>query len=488
MKTRPYQLTKSKMLSFRQCAKRLHLEIHRPDLIEIDPAMQRIFDQGNEVGTKARELYGPGTVLDIKQGATAVVAQTQKLIESGYKQPIYEAAFLHDGVLVLADVVIATAKGLRVIEVKSSTQVKDINLFDSAVQKWVMAGAGHKIASVAIAHINNQFVYQGDGDYQGLLKEVPVDKKIAKDLALVPSMVAAAKKTIAEAEPKQDMGKHCTDPYDCTFQEYCEGPQSDYPIKTLPRIGVKRWALEKEGFKDIRDIPDGRLTNADQIRVWNAAHTGKAELKPDATKEISKLPYPRYYLDFETIAFAVPIWKDTRPYEQLPFQWACKIEHKDGKTESVDFLDLSGQAPMRACAEKLLATLKTKGAIVTYSAFESGVIERLAKRYPDLVKDLRALLPRLADLLPITRQNYYHPRMAGSWSIKKVLPTFAPDLDYAKLEEVQDGGGAQIAYLEAISTKDAARKKQLEERLLTYCGLDAEAMVRTTHFISSGSS
>ena len=57
----------------------------------------------------------------------------------------------------------------------------------------------------------------------------------------------------------------------------------------------------------------------------------------------------------------------------------------------------------------------------------------------------------MVDLLPLACKHHYHQVMKGSWSIKHVLPTVAPELDYGNLDEVQDGSGAQIAYLEAIS-------------------------------------
>lgn len=482
---RPYQLTKSRLLSFRQCPKKLHLETYRRELATTDAALQRIFDQGHEVGQKARELYGPGPVMDIKGegGALAVVAETRRLLTSSYRGPVYEAGFLHEGVLVLADVVIVSDAGLRAIEVKSSTSVKDINLFDCAVQSWVMAGAGFPATNIFLAHINSGFVYAGDDDYRGLFTEVAVDEEVRGLAGLVPSIVASAKGVLANPEPVLKMGPHCYAPYACSFESHCEGTPAEYPIHTLPRIGKRRWALEAEGFRDIRDIPAERLSNPNQLRVWHAVRNGKAELNPEARKLLSRLEYPRYYLDFETIGFAVPIWADTRPYEQLPFQWSCKIERAPSQFESADFLDLSGQPPMRACAEKLLATLGSSGAIITYSAFEARVIGDLAKRFPDLAPGLKALLPRLTDLLPITRDHYYHPRMAGSWSIKSVLPTIAPDLDYALLDGVQDGGGAQAAYLEAVGTSDPGRKEQLKDQLLRYCGQDVEAMVRVAkHF------
>jgi hypothetical protein len=100
--------------------------------------------------------------------------------------------------------------------------------------------------------------------------------------------------------------------------------------------------------------------------------------------------------------------------------------------------------------------------------------------------NLNALIERLVDLHPPTRDNYYHPDMLGSWSIKAVIPTIAPDLNYKALEEVQEGLGAQRAYLEAIDPKTSAeRKKYLQQRLLEYCKYDTLAMVRLVEFLGS---
>jgi hypothetical protein len=80
------------------------------------------------------------------------------------------------------------------------------------------------------------------------------------------------------------------------------------------------------------------------------------------------------------------------------------------------------------------------------------------------------------DLLPVTRDHWYHRDQRGSWSIKAVLPTMGFD-GYAELD-VQNGGDAQAAYLEAIDpTTSAARRKQLEDGLKAYCMQDSSAMI-----------
>jgi hypothetical protein len=195
------------------------------------------------------------------------------------------------------------------------------------------------------------------------------------------------------------------------------------------------------------------------------------------------LSLPRYYLDFETIGPAVPIFAGTRPFEALPFQWSCHIEKGSGAIEHAEFLELDGEPPMRRLAESLLATLGTRGPILVYTPYERRVLNELAARYADLAAGLSALAERIVDLHPIARRHYYHPAMHGSWSIKAVLPTVAPDLSYDTLGAVRDGLAAQAAYFEAIDAKTpAGRREALRRALLDYCRRDTLALVRLVEF------
>jgi hypothetical protein len=75
--------------------------------------------------------------------------------------------------------------------------------------------------------------------------------------------------------------------------------------------------------------------------------------------------------------------------------------------------------------------------------------------------------------------------MLGSWSIKSVLPTIAPDMDYARLEGIHEGTEASAAYLEAIRpSTPPERKETLRSGLLKYCRHDTEAMVRLVQFFA----
>jgi len=188
----------------------------------------------------------------------------------------------------------------------------------------------------------------------------------------------------------------------------------------------------------------------------------------------------------------VPMWIGTRPYQKIPMQWSCHRQDADGKlTQLPPFLDVTGQDPRRAFAESLVAALGGNGTrggiIIVYNAvFERGVLMQLAELFDDLAPALRDMAGRLFDLLPFAREHYYHPAMMGSWSIKRVLPTIAPDLDYGNLESVQSGDMVEPAYFEMVDAgTPAERKTELEAALLTYCDRDTLGMVRVAEFFAA---
>ena len=98
--------------------------------------------------------------------------------------------------------------------------------------------------------------------------------------------------------------------------------------------------------------------------------------------------------------------------------------------------------------------------------------------FPKLRKALLGILERIVDLAPLTEAHYYHPAQEGSWSLKAVIPTLVPELDYANLTGVADGGGAMTAYIEATHPETTAtRKAEIEEQLRRYCSYDTLALV-----------
>ena len=491
------RLSKSRIMSSLQCLKRVHLEINRKDLVHHSKATEAAFALGHEVGDIAIQIYGGaksedngGAFIEYNGGNfSGALAQTEELMTSMFRAPIFEATLQHDGVLVREDALlpcdVSEGNSWRIVEVKASTKVKPEHIHDCAVQAWVHLGAGHPLSHISLAHINNQFLYAGDGNYQGLLIEHDLTDQVFELLPSVPIWVERAREAVSGPMPEIPVGQHCTSPYECPFLDYCWPNDTEYPIAGLgggkKKLGV--WVMD--GYRDIRDVPSSEISSETQLRIHRVTMEGVAELLPGARAFVEALAYPRFYLDFETVGPAIPVWAGTRPYQALPFQWSCHIERAPGVMEHAEFLNLSGEPPMRALAEQMIADLETEGPVLMYTSYERRVIQGLAEMFPDLAGALQAIDTRLVDLHPVTRVNYYHPDMLGSWSIKAVLPTIAPDMDYAQLEGIQEGTGASLAYLEAIDPETAtARREEIRKDLLKYCKHDTEAMVRLVAYFA----
>ena len=524
-----HYLSKSKLISGWQCPKRLWLELNEPDEKIISAATQASFDVGHRVGAAAQRQFPNGILIEHDTELSKALQQTDQLLAEPGPVTLFEATFQFDGVLIRADVLIRNEAGqIRLIEVKASTSVKDYHLNDCAIQLWVLNQLGLNVVRVDLAYINNKFVYPGNGDYAGLFVYKNVTAEARTLQPTVPRLINELREVLDAGEPEVPMGAQCTRPFECPYIDYCtraqHGPDPDWPVSWLPGGRTLHNKLREHGYRDIRDIPAGTLSHRHAEWARRLTVAGTPELRPAAAEELRQLGWPRYYFDFETMAPAVPLFAGTRPYETQAFQWSCHIEQADGRLEHCEFLANSGkggatdggagsvagggfigeadgravneasgragrtdanlQPPMRPCAEALITALGDTGPIFMYTGYERSVINRLKELCPDLAAPLEGITERLYDLHPVTRANYYHPDMHGSWSIKKVLPTVAPDLSYEGLEIVSVGTDAEVAFVEMIDAATAEdRAEELRAALLRYCKLDTEAMVRLAKFL-----
>jgi hypothetical protein len=161
------------------------------------------------------------------------------------------------------------------------------------------------------------------------------------------------------------------------------------------------------------------------------------------------------------------------------------VEEASGVVRHAEYLAIESLGDFEAMAQALIAALPSSGPIFAYNAsFEAGVLTSLADRVSSSGDALRAFVARLVDLLPVTREAYYHRDMRGSWSIKSVMPTISADLGYEHLDEVQAGDGAQLAFLELRSQGiTLARAAALRSALLRYCAHDTWVMVVLRRFL-----
>lgn len=489
----PRSLSKSKLIAFRQCPKRVWLEVHKPELRQDSAQAEMRMEAGNELGRLARKLYDPegrGVLIDAQtEGFSQALRRSKDVLETPV--PVFEAGFAANGGIAFADVMVpvpkagSNAHAWRMIEVKSATSVKDYHREDAAIQAYIARKAGVDLDSIAVAHIDSTWVYDGDEDYSGLLEEVDLTELVdARELEVESWIEDAQEIVAADTPPAITTGDHCHDPFDCGFLAYCKQgePQAKFPVEWLPRLQrreVKDF-IETKSIKEIGDIPDEYLNDV-QRRVKQHTLAGTVYFdRKGAARALAAYKLPALFLDFETAQLAIPKWRGMRPYQQIPFQYSLHTVTREGKLEHSAFLETSGEDPSLPFAEALVAACGATEPIFVYNAqFEAGRIRELAERFPELARPLEAIADRIIDLLPIARAHFYHPAQKGSWSIKYVLPALAPDLSYDKLDGVKDGGMAMTAYLEATAAGTTPdRREEIRRQLLEYCKLDTYAMVR----------
>lgn len=478
------KLSKSRFVAGVQCAKRLYLLVHEPELAaEPDAAAEAIIEQGREVGLLARQLFPGGVAVECRSGKQAIRA-TRELIRNPQVPAIFEAAFEYRNVFVRVDVLERRRdQRWRLIEVKSSTDVRDHHLQDIAIQYRVATGVGLDVAACCLAHVNRNYVYQGGSiEPQAFFKIADMTRRVAKSQSDVARQIGSEFRILSKpAAPQIAPGQQCSRPIICEFFEHCNPPLPDDHILKLPRIHASEVAkLAALGVQSIHDIPESYPLTARLRRACTSVQTRTPWFSPEFNGELKALRYPLHYMDFETVSPCIPRFPGMHPYDHLPFQWSVHVQRQPGAVpEHLEFLAADTSDPRHAFVSALCDANGDRGSIVVYhQQFESQRLSELASWLPEFSERIEGIQRRLWDLLPIVRDHVYHPAFGGSYSLKSVLPALVPDMTYKGME-VADGQAAGLAWESMVcGGLDGDERDRIRGALLDYCRQDTLAMVR----------
>ncbi len=461
-------LTKSKYLLGKQCPKLLWVAVNKPELLpEIDEVTQKRFDEGHAIGELAKKIFPDGINIQ-EDDFKANIHMTTMLLKQ--RKPLFEAGFLIDNLYSRADILVpVNGDEWDIIEVKSSTRVKDVHIWDLAFQKFVYQKCGLKIRKCFLMHVNNKYVRQGDIDSEKFFSKEDVGLKVRAEMRGIADRVEKMLRIIKlEDYPSVKIGPQCTSPYTCGVEE-CWKHIGKENVFQLMRGGQKSWELYDKGIIYLKDIEDIKLSNKQKIQV-KCSKENEIYIEKNRIKSfLDKFEKPIYYMDFETINPAIPLYDSMRPYQRVPFQFSVhiddgnKIEHKgflgDGKTD-----------PRKEFISELKKVLGDKGSIIVYNAsFEKGVLVELCKEFPEYSEWVKDVHSRIIDLYNVFKNMwYYDPKQNGSASIKYVLPALTGK-DYSNME-IGNGAEAILGYLEL------AKKPELRDALWKYCEMDTIAM------------
>jgi len=478
-------LSKSSFIKGLQCEKHLYLyKYHYNEMDELSDMQKAIFKRGTNVGELAHNLF-PGGKIAAEGGPPnyeKAIKKTKELIENGTKV-IYEAAFIYNEVLSIADVVVMEKGGARIFEVKSSTSVSETYLNDAALQYYVISSLGIRVKDFSIIYINNQYVRKGEVDLQELFTTESVLRFILPFQKSVKEHVNRFKKILMRKQmPDIDIGEHCYNPYTCGFFNYCRKFIPENSIFDFSGMHLsKKYELYHDGIINLNDVPEDYPLNKNNKLQLEVYKTNKPVIDKKAIKAfVSDLKYPLYFMDFESFQPAVPLFNNSKPYQQIPFQYSVFLKkEKNSESSHYEFLAEPCEDPRKKFIETLLKVTKGKGDVLVYNrAFEVTRLNEIARDFPEYTDEIEKFILRIKDLMvPFQKKYYYTPGMKGSYSIKSVLPSLVPELSYDNLE-INEGGLASIAYESLQTETDLMFIAEIKQQLLAYCKLDTFGMVR----------
>lgn len=476
-------ISKSKYLNGLQCPKLLWYGYNRKDEIPpVDPSTQAIFEQGTQVGLLAQQLFPGGIRLERNTSPHKHAEQSTNALSS--RKPLFEAGFISSNGYALVDILNPVpGNAWDLIEVKSTTEVKDEHYPDVAFQKHVYEGAGLKIHRCYLMHINNQYVRQGAIDPAQLFTTVDITDSVKELQASIPGAIEKMLAVIGQGKvPDIKIGPYCDEPHECPLKETCWEfvPEKD-SVFVLSRGKKLAFSLLDRNILTITDIPDGtKLTDNHRIQL-DAHQSGIPYVNSAAVRQfLDGLEYPLYFLDFETIGPAIPLFDSSRPYEQIVFQYSLFVVSKKGDApQHHAFLSKGGHDPRLEVLKQLSGLLGQKGSVVAYNAsFEMGALKGACEAFPQYQGWLDKIKPRFVDLyVPFRSFNYYHPGQQGSASIKAVLPALTGKA-YAGLD-ITDGAMASREYFRVTFSDNVPmeERQRVYTGLEKYCDLDTQGMI-----------
>ena len=206
-------LSKSKYIRGLQCDRALWLDVFNPRLARYTAEQMRRFDRGRDFELAFKSTFPDGIDLsaELKRNVDAYPARTAELLDKGDGVALFEAGFLFDDVLVLADVVQQREDGtLDIYEVKSGTALSETYRRDAALQHYVISHC-REINTFSIVYANP------DG---GFIKE-ELSAALQEQHGEIEKNIAAMKDILRHGEPATPTGQHCLEPYACPYQHYC---------------------------------------------------------------------------------------------------------------------------------------------------------------------------------------------------------------------------------------------------------------------------
>ena len=461
--------------AYRVCKRLVWLGWHVADGVLEDPW------QDTSLIHLAKQLFA--NVVDVAQEASCFeesVDLSKRLLRTG--KVVFNATFTSSIGVATADIIVPLNEDFKELIVVCPTHgVHPLFIEKIAYTAAVLLKNGIELRRISLLKANLDYKNTGVFDPARYFVRQVITGRVAPRVQEVEDNISEIFKIIRSPHPPEQVyDKHCYNPLVCQFFENCWRILPEYNILMLYRGGKKIRKLMESGIFDIRQIDSGvELSEKQQIQVI-ASKTGEPFVNKRAIKQfIKKLKYPLHFLDFETIATALPVFKNTKPFEMIPYEFSLNIlDSPSASVRTINYIADTNEDPRPEILKILSSAIKPEGSVVAYNAgFETACLRECARVYPEYSEWFEGIRTRMVDLLkPFRSLDYYHPDQKGSASLKVVLPCLT-GTGYDKLA-IKNGEQAAEWFLKMLQCNSAEEKAVIRRHLEDYCYTDSIGMLR----------
>ncbi len=372
-------------------------------------------------------------------------------------------------------------------------------------------------AKVYIVMLNSNYVYDGIGYTKEMYHIFDFSKLYADFQEIINADIYRMINHISlnDFTPCMLVKKECNlnDTFECKFTDFCFNhiPKENSILNYFSSfrgfdeptdfglVHHDTYDLINEGHVDMKDVPIAWLKDELHLMQRYCADTDYVHVNVPKIEAILKsLRYPLIYLDFEALPCLLPRYKGESPYTQSVFQYSIHIELKENELDKDGFKHYEYIADpaydsRRELVQNLIRICNSydSSIIVYHKTFEKLRLQELQKVFPEYKKDLQKIINRIFDLKDVLktnkkfyadlglkisetgRYNFYHKKLSGSYSLKKVIKIFDKNA-YEDLN-IKNGVEAYKAFMRLENLQPTERDQTVSD-LLEYCKQDTYSM------------
>ena len=353
--------------------------------------------------------------------------------------------------------------------------------------EYVLQHLGYKIGEIYLLYLNKSYVRNDDLDHDQLWiltdKFTKKNKRIkdyVNDSTINPEQILEKMANISNADIIVERSSKCSGRNRCQYYLNCFPEmevKQDNSILTLVNSNKKE-AMYQSGIKYLKDIDLDKFEgNRIQYCQVMADKNGGLFFDKLALKQwMERIKFPLAFIDFEWDLYAIPPFKQMKPFDVLLFQYSLHI-YDGNKLKHYGYIS---QGDCREeIARLLVEQIPDDATVLAYNAVGAEKIRllELARLFPKYSKKLKNIADNIVDMAVVfTSGIVYDIRMRGNFTLKTIENMIDDQHSYNDLQ-VNDGMKAVIIH-RLMQNSTYEQSDIYHQQLSEYCGLDTYSLYK----------